>query len=180
MQPDSTPPPGPREILVTPRLALRATVAADIAPLHERVFADAQVIRFAFSGRQLSREETDRFVRERFNFAGADIGFSTLVERGSGEVIGFSGLSPCHALGRAELELGFVLAKAAWGKGYATEIGRAQVEFAFGHLRRSMLLGLADPANTPSIRVLLKLGMHPCADVVLQGRGPRQVYCLEA
>jgi RimJ/RimL family protein N-acetyltransferase len=158
---------------------LRATVASDIAPLHERVFSDAAVIRFVFSGSPFTAAESESFMRERFNFSGADVGLSTLEERGSGEVVGFAGLIACAALGREDLEFGFVLARGAWGKGYATEIGRAQIDFGFHHLRRARLLALADPANTLSINVLAKLGMRHEADATIEGRGHRGVYCVE-
>jgi len=170
----------PREIFSTPRLVLRATVAADIAPLHDRIFSDTEVIRFVFSGKRFTDAESANFIRERFNFAGADVGLSTLEERGSGEVIGFSGLVPCRALGEEDLVLGFVLARHAWGKGYATEIGRAQGDCGFNHLRRSRLLALVDPANAPSINVLVKLGMRHGADAAMEGRGHRRVYSIEA
>jgi ribosomal-protein-alanine N-acetyltransferase len=166
--------------LSTARLVLRATVPADVALLHDRIFSDVEVIRFVFCGKQFTATESARFVRERFNFAGADVGLSTLEERGSGEVVGFSGLIPCPALGRQDLELGFVLARHAWGKGYATEIGRAQIDFGFNHLRQARLLALVDPANTPSIIVLAKLGMRPGSEVTIEGRGDRRVYCIEA
>lgn len=169
-----------RELISTPRLVLRAAVAADIVPLHERVFADPEVIRYVFSGKRLSADESATFVRERFNFEGADVGLSTLEERDSTEVIGFAGLVACEALGDEDLELGFVLARRAWGKGYATEIGRAQVEFGFARLRRARLLALVDPENEPSRKVILKLGMHHHGDVHVEGRGPRMVYCIEA
>ena len=168
------------ELIATPRLVLRATVAADIAPLHERVFSDPEVIRYVFSGKPLSADESAKFVRERFNFEGADVGLSTLAERGSGEVIGFAGLLACDALGREDLELGFVLARRAWGRGYATEIGRAQIAFGFTRLRRARLLALADPANEPSRNVIVKLGMRHDRDVVVEGRGARMLYCIEA
>ena len=170
----------PREILSTSRLVLRATVSADVAPLHERIFSDPEVSRFVFSGRQFTASETANFVRERFNFAGVEVGLSTLEERGSGEVVGFAGLIACSALGREDLELGFVLARHAWGKGYATEIGRAQIALGFDRLRRTRLLALVDPANAPSMNVLAKLGMRNVTDVTLEGRGGRMVYCIES
>ena len=74
MTPDNT----LREILSTPRLVLRATVSADVAPLHERIFSDPEVIRFVFSGRPFSAAESASFVRERFNVGGAQVGLSTL------------------------------------------------------------------------------------------------------
>ena len=167
-------------IFSTTRLVLRATVDADIQPLHRRIFADADVIRYVFTGKAFSEAESAQFIRDRFNFSGAELGLSSLEEKGTSEVIGFSGLVPCRALGTDDLELGFVLAKDAWGKGYATEIGRAQIEFGFDRLGRSRLLALVDAANAPSINVITKLGMHHESDVAVEGRGQRRVYSIEA
>ena len=170
----------PQDIFSTSRLVLRATVDEDIALLHEGVFSDPDVIRYVFSGRQFSRDESAAFVRARFNFAGADVGLSTLTERASGDVIGFSGLIRCNALGEEDLELGFVLAKRAWGNGYATEIGQAQIDFGFNHLRCSRLLALVDSENIRSINVLERLGLQHESDVAVEGRGQRRVYSIEA
>jgi ribosomal-protein-alanine N-acetyltransferase len=169
-----------RDIFSTARLILRTTSERDIDALHEKVFSDADVTRFVFSGRTFSWQDSAKFIREQFNFSGDDVGLSSLVEKGSGEVIGFSGLRPCTALGGNDLELGFVLAKSAWGKGYASEIGKAQIEFGLGHLGRTRLLALVHPANTRSINVIVKLGMRHRADTPVEGRGDRRVYSIEA
>lgn len=169
----------PDEILSTQRLILRPTSEGDIPALHEKIFSDADVIRFVFAGREFSLDESANFIREKFNFSDK-LGLSSLVERASGDVIGFSGLEPCTALGANDLELGFVLARSAWGKGYASEIGRAQIEFGLGHLGRPRLLALAHPANTRSIDVIAKLGMRHEADATVEGRGIRRVYSIEA
>lgn len=165
-----------QEIASTARLLLRQTSEDDIPVLHERIFADAEVIRFVFAGRRFSLEESAQFIHEQFNFADEHIGLSTLVERASGEVIGFSGLEPCTVLGNDDLELGFVLAKSAWGKGYAFEIGRAQIEVGLDELGCSRLLALAHPENARSIHVIGKLGMRHTAERFVEGRGWRHVY----
>jgi RimJ/RimL family protein N-acetyltransferase len=169
-----------RDILSTDRLILRTTRERDIDALHKRIFSDAEVTRFVFSGKTFSLQDSAKFICEHFNFAGADIGLSTLVERASGEVIGFSGLEPCTALGTNDLELGFVLATSAWGKGYASEIGRAQIGFGLERLGRARLLALVHPANARSMNVILKLGMRHQIDTSVEGRGDRRVYSIEA
>lgn len=166
------------EILSTPRLILRATTQADIQPLHECIFSVPDVVRFVFAGEPFSLHQSEEFITNKFNFAGSPTGLSTLVEKNSGTVIGFSGLSACKPLGQDDLELGFVLAKSAWGKGYATEIGKAQIEFGFGQLGRSRLLAMVAPDNTPSIHVLTKIGLKHEADVTVEGRGIRRIYCV--
>ena len=166
-------------ILTTTRLVLRATTEADIPFLHERIFSDPEVVRYVFAGKPFTPEESREFIKSKFNFSGATTGLSTLEEKATGEVIGFSGLNPCCPLGQEDLELGFVLARSVWRKGYATEIGKAQVNLGFERLEKRRLLAMVDPNNAPSIRVLTKLGLRYQADVQVEGRGLRKVYGIE-
>ena len=105
---------------------------------------------------------------------------AVLTEKPTGEVIGFAGLSPCDALGADDFEIGFVLARRAWGKGIATEVGEAQLVFGFEQLKRGRLLGMVDPRNAPSIRALEKLGMRFRETIAEPARGSRSVYVIEA
>jgi [ribosomal protein S5]-alanine N-acetyltransferase len=54
--------------------------------------------------------------------------------------------------------LGFYLAREYWGRGLATEAGRAFVNFAFGELRLSRIVAAVQAGNDASVRVLEKLG----------------------
>jgi ribosomal-protein-alanine N-acetyltransferase len=105
---------------------------------------------------------------------------AVLTEQPTGEVIGFAGLSPCDALADDDFEIGFVLARQAWGRGIATEIGEAQLVFGFDRLKCGRLLGLVDPRNAPSIHALEKLGMRYLRTVADPKRGSRCVYVIEA
>ena len=58
-----------------------------------------------------------------------------------------------------DMELGYTLARAAWGRGYATEAAGAVLRWAFAGLRLHRMVAVADPANAASLRVLEKLGM---------------------
>ena len=78
------------------------------------------------------------------------------VERSSGELIGYCGIE-LYERG-PDVELGFSLARSAWGRGYATEAARAWLEHAFTlGIRR--VIAVVKPANAASIRVLEKVGM---------------------
>ncbi|MGD2148853.1 MAG: GNAT family N-acetyltransferase [Anaerolineae bacterium] len=62
--------------------------------------------------------------------------------------------------GRQEIELIYVLARAVWGKGYATEVGRALVRYAFEERGIDRLIALIEPENVASERVAVKVGMR--------------------
>ena len=170
----------PLVILTTPRLILRATVEADISTLQNLIFGDSDVMRFAFSGAPMAGEAAEDFIRRFFTFGGRLTGMAVLTEKHAGEVIGFAGLSPCDALGADDFEIGFILARQAWGRGIATEIGEAQLALGFEQFKCGRLLGLVDPRNAPSIHALEKLGMRYLETIADPRRGSRDVYVIEA
>jgi [ribosomal protein S5]-alanine N-acetyltransferase len=163
-------------VLTTPRMVLRAIGEADIPRLHQKIFSIPEVMKWVFAGTVLSLAESESFIRANFNFKAAPTGLCALADRTSHAVIGFAGLNPCRVLSGDDLEIGFVLAREAWGRGLATEIGQAQLAFGFQRLGRRRLLALASAENAASIRTLEKLGMHYHSDVTPSGRSPRRVY----
>jgi ribosomal-protein-alanine N-acetyltransferase len=170
----------PVVILSTPRLILRAATENDIPVLQERVFGDSEVMRYAFAGVPMAGGETEHFMRAHFTFGVSLIGIATLTEKPDGNVIGIAGLSPCGALGGDDFEMGFVLARQAWGRGIATEIGEAQLAFGFDRLGCGRLLGLVEPRNAQSIHVLEKLGMRYLRDSADPKRTHRRIYVTAA
>jgi [ribosomal protein S5]-alanine N-acetyltransferase len=169
----------PLVILTTPRLVLRAAADEDISILQNLILGDSDVMRFAFSGAPMAEDAAEDFIRRSFTFGGSLTGIAVLTEKPTGEVIGFAGLSPCDALGADDFEIGFVLARRAWGRGIATEIGEAQLAFGFEQLKCGRLLGLVDPRNAPSIHALQKLGMCYLETIADPKRGSRSVYVIE-
>jgi RimJ/RimL family protein N-acetyltransferase len=170
----------PLVILTTPRLILRAAVEEDIPILQERILGDSDVMRFALSGAPMAGDAAEDFIRRSFTFDERLTGMAVLTEKPTGEVIGFSGLSPCGVLGADDFEIGFVLARRAWGRGFATEIGEAELIFGFEQLKCGRLLGLVDPRNGPSIHAFEKLGMRCQETIAVPARGSRIVYVIEA
>jgi ribosomal-protein-alanine N-acetyltransferase len=167
-------------VLTTPRLVLRALGEADISQLYQKIFSVPQVMSWVFAGTALSLAESERFIRANFNFEAAPTGLCVLADRANGEVIGFAGLNACQVLAEDDLEFGFVLAREAWGRGLATEIGEAQLALGFERLGRARLLALASAENAASISTLEKLGMRYHSNVTPSGRSPRRVYCIDA
>jgi RimJ/RimL family protein N-acetyltransferase len=178
--PNTAPTGQPMVILSTPRLTLRAAAERDIPILQERIFGDSDVMRYVFHGVTMPKGKTEQFMRAHFTFGDSLTGIAILTEKPTGDVIGFAGLFPCEALGADDFEIGFVLARHAWGKGIATEIGEAQLAFGFDQLGCSRLLGLVDPRNEPSISALEKLGLRYMKDVAEPRRANRSLYCIEA
>ncbi len=73
-----------------------------------------------------------------------------------GTLIGYTGLNP-YLPRQPELE--WQLGVPYWGKGYATEIGRAVIEAAFASTDIERIFGMVNPQNKASLRVMEKIGM---------------------
>jgi ribosomal-protein-alanine N-acetyltransferase len=95
-----------------------------------------------------------------------------------GTYVGRCGLYP-HVRGEEmvpdEAVLGFYLARAFWGRGLATEAGRAFVDFGFEELSLKRIVTAVDVRNEASVRVLEKLGFV----VERFEDGPRSFYHFE-
>jgi RimJ/RimL family protein N-acetyltransferase len=143
----------------TPRLLLRPWREDDLTPF-AALNADPEVMRFFEE--PLSCERSDAWAR-----AIADAiddqgwGLWALERRDTGEFIGFTGLQvprhdlPCNPC----VEVGWRLARSAWGQGFATEAGRASLGRGFGQLGLDEVVSLTAVANQPSRRVMERLGM---------------------
>jgi ribosomal-protein-alanine N-acetyltransferase len=140
---------------------------------------DPEVMRYVFQGGPMSAETAEQVMRKHFTFGESLTGIAILTERPGVDIIGFAGLFPCDEVDEGDFEIGFVLARDAWGRGIATEIGEAQLAFGFEQLNCRRLLGLADPRNAPSIHALKKLGMRYLRDVEQPPRPNRSVFCIE-
>lgn len=167
-------------VIVTERLLLRAARDTDISMLQSRIFSVPDVMQYVFSGVALPADESETLIRQHFNFGEGKTGLLVLTEKASGDVLGFAGLYPCNVLGGDDFEIGFVLARQAWGQGLSSEIGEAQLALGFRELGCKRLLALTYPENAPSRRAIEKLGMHHIEDVSISGRGPRRVYLISA
>lgn len=167
-------------LLTTRRLLLRTTREADIPSLHRRIFGVSEVMHYVFAGGEFSAGESETFIKANFNFGNGPSGLFVLMERGSSEIIGVAGLLPCDALGADDLELGFILAKEVWGRGFGREIGEGQLALGFRKMARRRLLALVHPDNASSRRVIEKLGMAHVRDLTTRDRGVRQVYLADA
>jgi ribosomal-protein-alanine N-acetyltransferase len=139
----------------TVRLTLARPTSADAVDIFERYAGDAEVTRFLGWPRHQSLADTEAFL----GFSDAEwarwpCGPYVIRSRADGRFLGGTGLgfeAPDHAI------TGYVLAKDAWGQGYATEALRAVVDVA----RRSgvaRLSAFCHPQHRASLRVLEKCG----------------------
>jgi RimJ/RimL family protein N-acetyltransferase len=147
-------------ILETSRLILRPWQDGDRAPM-AAINADAEVRQYYYPS-LLTADETDELIDEANEQLTKD-GFAFLaVERKSdGALIGGAGLSPPgpEVPGDFPLEIGWILGRAYWRQGYATEISLRWLDFAWHDLRAECVIGYTSFINTPSRRAMEKIGM---------------------
>ncbi|WP_422034430.1 GNAT family N-acetyltransferase [Roseibium sp.] len=97
-------------------------------------------------------------------------GFFAIERRQDRRIIGYISLSrDLTRVERGEAEIGFRLAKQAWGQGYASEAVAAMIE-TFAHLpATAKIVAIVDPHNLKSVKVLEKAGMAYCRDIMFPG-----------
>lgn len=146
--------------LKTERLLLRAWRDDDLAPF-AALNADPEVVEFLPS--PLTRGESDALVeRIRGHFDEQDFGLWAAEKTSSGEFIGFVGISVPHfeASFMPCVEIGWRLARAHWGKGFATEGAREAMRFGFEQADLEEIVSFTVPMNQRSRSVMTKLGMQ--------------------
>lgn len=94
-------------------------------------------------------------------------GFWAVVEKASGREVGSCGFGPQPGTGTPEF--GYLYARHAWGRGYATEAGRAVMLHGFKNLGFARVVACTTPEHAASRRVLEKLGFRYVGNQVLEG-----------
>jgi RimJ/RimL family protein N-acetyltransferase len=154
-------------ILETERLILRLFQAADF-DLYAEMCGDDEVMRHIGPGRPLTREEAWRNLAVMIgHWQLRGYGLWAAVDRASGLLIGRIGF--WNPEGWPGLEVGWMLRRAYWGRGLATEGARAVLTYAFTELRQPRLISLIQPDNVNSIRVAERLGERCVDRIDIQG-----------
>jgi RimJ/RimL family protein N-acetyltransferase len=130
--------------------------------------ADPEVMRHLGGADPMPREESDDSSRRiAAHWDAYGFGLWAASRRDTGEMIGFVGL--CHPLWwpamNARVEIGWRLARDAWGSGYATEGGRAALRTGFDTLGLEEIVAFVHPANERSLAVTRRLGMEEEAEL---------------
>ncbi|WP_017573707.1 GNAT family N-acetyltransferase [Nocardiopsis halotolerans] len=98
-------------------------------------------------------------------------------DRGSGELVGRGGLSYAVVDCLRRLEIGWAVRERFWGLGYASEIGRAGLTFAFDDLDADEVVSFTEVHNRRSRAVMERLGFHFVREI-RHGGEPFALYLL--
>ena len=147
--------------LETDRLNIR-NWRADDWRLARPMSLDAEVMQYIGHSQPWSEEETRQFVSNRMSdFERYGWTMWPLVLRETEAFVGYCGfLRRVYGEYEGEIEIGYALAKDAWGKGFATEAGSKILQYGFETLGFCRVIASARPENARSIRVMEKMGMH--------------------
>ena len=148
-------------MLETDRLILRPWQEADRAPFAE-LNADPEVMRHFPA--TLSRAESDGMVdRASETFAAQGWGWFAVEVKDGAPFIGFVGLNIPNYADRLPFtpafEIGWRLARTAWGQGYASEAAERCLAFAFHDLDRDEVVSFTARPNERSQSVMRRIGM---------------------
>jgi RimJ/RimL family protein N-acetyltransferase len=149
--------------LETERLVLRDFVPNDFEDAHAYRH-DPEVARFMLTHQPESPEQTRGWLRQVIQEnQGPPRGRRTLAieNRAEERVIGQISIGPDSDYPEpGEVGIGYMLARSAWGGGYATEAARAIVDFGFRVLGADLVSAWCSAANPASARVLEKAGLR--------------------
>ena len=142
-------------ILETERLILRGWKPEDFEA-HARFMADPDVARY-LSGEPQSRADAWRGMAAIVgHWVLRGYGFWVLERKSDGAHVGRCGL--WQPEGWPALEVGWTLGKEYWGNGYASEAGRAALDFAFLTQNVDRMISVIDTRNVASQKVATGLG----------------------
>jgi RimJ/RimL family protein N-acetyltransferase len=144
--------------LRTDRLILRQWSESDVQPW-ATMNADPEVREYL--GHVLTREQSAASIaRFQVQLDARGFGFWAVEVRGTGEFIGFTGLDQVdEGMPFTGMEIGWRLARSAWGHGYATEAALASLAFGFETLALREILAVTTATNLRSQAVMLRIGM---------------------
>ena len=146
----------PWDILETDRCIIRETTVEDVDGFYE-LYKDKEITEYMenlFEDREEEIEYTKSYIKNVYEFYG--FGMWTVVEKESGKIIGRAGVS--YREGYELPELGFMIGKAYWRRGFAYEVCTAIFKYMYENYDMEEIQIFIEQKNTPSISLAKKLG----------------------
>jgi RimJ/RimL family protein N-acetyltransferase len=177
-------------VIETERMLLRKPRPGDATDLAV-AYADPATVRYIGDGSTTTLEQVEQgiaFWLERWEANG--IGLFSMERREDRRVIGRTGFlvwdgetwevaNLAEAGERAEVELGWMLSREHWGRGYATEAALAMRDWGIAERGFTRLISIIRPGNERSVRVAEKIGERYERDIVWPSGTPAMLYALE-
>ncbi len=156
--------------LISKRLLLRPLTESDV-DWYSKMLTDSDVVRYIFPTTPLEIDVINKMPHFLKRGDGGRIGIWVIADRHSNSCLGSIFLLPLpiedktnwnQAADRispdCEIELGYTLTQASWGKGIATEAANRLLKFVFEETSLTEVVAVIDPNNHASRKVLIKAG----------------------
>ncbi len=156
-----------KQLLETSRLCLRE-MSQDDLDFVAAMLADPDIMRYY--PKCYSRDEAAAWVQRQMDrYARHGHGLWLVSEKATGRPVGQVGILVQNVRGVDEKEVGYLIHRPFWRRGFATEAAAACRDYAFTALRRQRVIALVRPENVPSQGVARKLGMRLEPGIVQHG-----------
>lgn len=124
----------------------------------QKIATDPLVVRYLGTGEPWPEERTREFVdRQCENWGQHGICLWKVLPKDNDTLIGICGLQNLPE--GPDVEIGWWLAPAYWGKGLATEAAQNALAYGFDVCKLQRIVAIAQAANRDSLRVMDKIGM---------------------
>lgn len=141
----------------TERLIARPLSPLDLSALAE-ILSDPEVMKYSVRG-VCDEDATRKFIDWCVAcYSSHEVGPWALLEKVSGELIGFCGIGPELVNNAEEMNLGYRLAQKFWHQGFATEAVKGVMGYAFDQKHCESIVVIIEPEHTASVRVTEKAG----------------------
>ncbi|MBD2292410.1 GNAT family N-acetyltransferase [Anabaena sphaerica FACHB-251] len=155
-------------LLETERLIIRNWIPQQDAEQVFAIYNDPEVIYFLGSAArppsiEVQRQHLIDSLEESEQLKNGT-GSWAIVEKDTKKIAGtimLSQLPDKNRIPTQEIEVGWHLKRSDWGKGYATEAGRAILEYGFNQLHLPVIYAVVKPGHLASIHVTERLQMKP-------------------
>lgn len=153
-------------IIETSRTVLRKLTMNDLNDL-AAMFSNPRVMKYlGLNGQPVSKAETRELLESMIRFWQVKgYGRMAVISRQTDKLIGIAGLR-CY---EGDAEIFYLLDEPYWGKGLATEIGNAILEYGFRKFDFPRIIAVTRPANAATLKVLDKIGLKFIKKDVVQG-----------
>lgn len=145
-------------ILETERILLRSFVMDDYKEVYG-FGSDPEIVKYTGHKGLESYDEAKSIIENAYlsDYKKHGFGRWATIYKPDNKLIGFAGLKYLDEFD--EVDIGYRFFPKYWGKGIATEISEAIIEYGFDTLNLKRIIGIADPENIASCKVLTKIGL---------------------
>ena len=168
-------------ILETERLILRRPRMTDLDDFFA-LYSDPEMRRYFPDGTKNyedTKDELEWFLDGHARYP--ELGLWATVYKETNKFIGRCGLLPWTINDHLEVEIAYMIDKAFWGQGLATEAAQGILQYGFEKLNFSRLICLMHPDNLASQRVAQKIGMtlEGQLDGIVEDNFPTLIYAIQ-